>query len=116
MKYILYIFFKFDFKNCLKSVIFVIMTFNSIVGNPPYQKTLKSATIIRNNINTINIFGLFRDVALNLSNIVTLIYPAKEYQRGKDNFLNYDLIKVRIYNGSNKKSEKNIPNEKISFW
>ena len=90
------------------------MEFDAIVGNPPYQETIKMATI-GNNANTVDIYPYFRNVALSLCNIVTLIYPAKELQRGVSNTLDKGLIKVRIYNGSDKEGEKNIPGEPSVF-
>ena len=45
----------------------------------------------------------------------SLIYPAKEYQRGKKNTLDKHLVYLRIYNGSSKEAEKNIPGEEAVF-
>lgn len=90
------------------------MKFDAVVGNPPYQLTVKAATN-GNNANTIDIFQYFQEMALQLSDINTLIYPAKELQRGKMNLMDKRLVKVRIYNGSNKESEKSIPGEPSVF-
>ena len=90
------------------------MKFNSVVGNPPYQSIVRMATTGNNN-NTIDIYPYFRDAALKISNIVSLIYPAKELQRGSTNLLDKSLVKVRIFNGSSKESEKNIPGEPSVF-
>lgn len=90
------------------------MKFDAIVGNPPYQETVKLATN-GNNDNTVDIFNYFRDVSRKLSDTVSLIYPAKEYQRGIENFLDHELVKIRIYNGSDKETEKNIPGEPSVF-
>lgn len=90
------------------------MMFDAVVGNPPYQETVKLATNGNNN-NTVDIYPYFRDVALTLSKVVSLIYPAKELQRGSKNTLDTNLVKVRIYNGSNKEGEKNIPGEPSVF-
>ncbi len=88
--------------------------FDAVVGNPPYQETVKIATK-GNNDNTINLYNHFKNLSRKISNIVSLIYPAKEYQRGIENFLDKELIKINIYNGSNKGSEKNIPGEEDIF-
>ena len=90
------------------------MEFDAIVGNPPYQETVKMATT-GNNANTVDIYPYFRNIALTVCNIVSLIYPAKELQRGISNTLDKSLIKVRIYNGSDKEGEKNIPGEPAVF-
>ncbi|MBO4857533.1 MAG: DEAD/DEAH box helicase family protein [Treponema sp.] len=90
------------------------MKFDAIVGNPPYQETVKMATT-GNNANTVDIYPYFRNIALKLCNVVSLIYPAKELQRGITNTLDKTLIKVRIYNGSDKEGEKNIPGEPSIF-
>lgn len=90
------------------------MEFDAIVGNPPYQETVKMATT-GNNANTVDIFPYFRTAALKICDLVTLIYPAKELQRGVLNTLDKSLIKVRIYNGSDKEAEKNIPGEPSVF-
>ncbi len=91
-----------------------VMKFNAVVGNPPYQVITKQATNGNNNI-TVDVYNYFRDSALSLSKIVSLIYPAKDYQRGLENFLDNNLVKVRIYNGSDKDGEKNIPGEPSVF-
>lgn len=91
-----------------------VMKFNAVVGNPPYQVITKSATKGNNNI-TIDVYNYFRDASLAVSNIVTLIYPAKEYQRGIENLMDKSLVKIRIYNGSDKEGEKNIPGEPSVF-
>ena len=44
-----------------------------------------------------------------------MIYPAKNYQRGKKNLLDKHLISLRIYNGSSRQGEKHIPNEGSVF-
>ena len=90
------------------------MEFDAIVGNPPYQETVKMATT-GNNANTVDIYPYFRNIALSLCNVVSLIYPAKELQRGIANTLDKSLIRVRIYNGSDKEGEKNIPGEPAVF-
>lgn len=90
------------------------MEFDAIVGNPPYQETVKMATT-GNNANTVDIFPYFRNISLKICNVVSLIYPAKELQRGTTNTLDKTLIKVRIYNGSDKEAEKNIPGEPSVF-
>lgn len=91
-----------------------VMQFDAIVGNPPYQEIVKAATSGNNN-NTIDIYGYFKDMALKLSNVVSLIYPAKDFQRGNDNFIDRNLVQVRIYNGSDRETEKNIPGEPSVF-
>lgn len=88
--------------------------FGAVLGNPPYQLTIKKATK-GNNANTKDIYNDFQEVSLMLSNINCLLYPAKEYQRGLKNTLNESLHYLRIYNGSNKNGEKNIPNEPSIF-
>lgn len=90
------------------------MKFSAVVGNPPYQETIKLATNGNNN-NTVDVYPYFKEIAVKLAPVVSLIYPAKELQRGKTNTMDETLVKVRIYNGSNKESEKNIPNEPSVF-
>ena len=90
------------------------MKFDYVIGNPPYQQTVKEATS-GNNANTVDVFQYFQKSALELSNANCLIYPAKELQRGKMNLMDKRLIRVRIYNGSNKETEKNIPGEPSVF-
>lgn len=90
------------------------LKFDAVVGNPPYQITIKKATK-GNNANTKDIYNDFQEIALSISDINCLLYPAKEYQRGQKSTLNEHLQYLRIYNGSNKKGEKNIPNEHSIF-
>lgn len=90
------------------------LKFDAVVGNPPYQETVRLATDGNNN-NTVDIYPYFRKAAINVANIVSLIYPAKELQRGKENLLDENLVKVRIHNGSAKEAEKNIPGEPSVF-
>jgi len=90
------------------------LNIDAVVGNPPYQETIKAATT-GNNANTVDVFPYFQKGALEVGRINTLIYPAKELQRGKMDLLDQRLIKVRIYNGSNKEAEKNIPGELSVF-
>ncbi|MDW2919266.1 DEAD/DEAH box helicase family protein [Mesomycoplasma ovipneumoniae] len=88
--------------------------FEAVIGNPPYQVTIKKATK-GNNANTVDIYNKYQDLSLFISDINVLLYPSKEYQRGKKNVLDKNLQYLRIYNGSNKESEKNIPNEPSIF-
>ena len=91
-----------------------MIKFEAVVGNPPYQMTIKEATK-GNNKNTTDIYQIFQNNALRLSDITCMIYPAKEYQRGKLNTSNKNLLYLRIYNGSNRNGEKHIPNEDSIF-
>ncbi|MDE8039502.1 DEAD/DEAH box helicase family protein [Erysipelothrix rhusiopathiae] len=91
-----------------------LVKFDVVVGNPPYQETVREATN-GNNANTVDIFQHFQESALLLGNKNSLIYPAKELQRGQMNLLDKRLIKVRIYNGSSNETEKNIPGESSVF-
>lgn len=88
--------------------------FGAVVGNPPYQIIIKKATK-GNNANTVDIYNKFKDLASEISFISVLIYPAKEYQRGIRSLNEPYLHYLRIYNGSNKNQEKNIPNEPSIF-
>lgn len=88
--------------------------FGAVVGNPPYQLTLKKATK-GNNASTKDIYNYFKNIALEISNVNVMLYPAKEYQRGTKDYMDSDLQYLRIYNGSNKKQEKNIPDEPSIF-
>ncbi|MDR0912901.1 MAG: Eco57I restriction-modification methylase domain-containing protein [Methanobrevibacter sp.] len=90
------------------------MKFEVVVGNPPYQETVRDASE-GNNKNTRDVFQHFQDLALKIGVKNCLIYPAKEYQRGKKNVLNKHLISLRIYNGSSKETEKRIPGEPAVF-
>ncbi len=90
------------------------MKFDAVVGNPPYQKTIKEATDGNNN-NTVDIYPLFQDIALKLGVRSCLIYPAKDFQRGAKNILDKHLVRLRIYNGSSRQTEKHIPNEDSVF-
>lgn len=92
----------------------VEMKFGAVIGNPPYQKTIKNATQ-GNNANTVDIYNKFKELAFELADISVLLIPAKEFQRGKENLLDKNLQYLRIYNGSNKESEKNIPGEPSIF-
>ena len=88
--------------------------FGAIIGNPPYQVTVKEATN-GNNKNAIDIYQYFQNLALELSNKTCMLYPAKEFQRGKKNTTESNLVYLRIYNGSNKNGEKHIINEDSIF-
>ena len=90
------------------------MKFGAIVGNPPYQETIRDASE-GNNKNTIDIFNSFQNLALHLSDKTCMIYPAKDYQRGKKNTKDTSLVYLRIYNGSSRPGEKHIPNEDSIF-
>lgn len=90
------------------------MKFGAIVGNPPYQETVRDASE-GNNKNTIDIFNSFQDLALHLSDETCMIYPAKDYQRGKKSTKDTNLVYLRIYNGSSRPGEKHIPNEDSIF-
>ncbi len=90
------------------------MKFDAVVGNPPYQEIVKNATVGNNNI-TVDIYGYFRDLSLKIADIVSLIYPAKDLQRGDATLMDHNLVKVRIYNGSDNEQEKNIPGEPSVF-
>lgn len=91
-----------------------ILKFDAVVGNPPYQETVRAASN-GNNANTIDVFPHFQNLANEIGNINSLIYPAKEYQRGSKNVINKHLKSLRIYNGSSKEAEKNIPGEPSVF-
>lgn len=88
--------------------------FDIIVGNPPYQETIKEATKGNNKI-TASLYQSFQDIALHLSNMTCMIYPAQEYQHGDKNTLDKNLVRLRIYNGSNRSGEKHIPDEGSVF-
>lgn len=90
------------------------VNFGAVVGNPPYQVTIRSATR-GNNANTMDIYNYFQELALDIANINVMLYPAKEYQRGKKQLNNPFLQYLRVFNGSCKKQEKNIPNEPSIF-
>ena len=66
------------------------MKFGAVIGNPTYQKTIKSATQ-GNNANTVDIYNKFKELAFELSDISVLLIPAKEFQRGKENLLDKNL-------------------------
>lgn len=88
--------------------------FAAIVGNPPYQVTVKEATE-GNNKNAVDIYQDFQNIALSMVDVSCLIYPAKEFQRGKANTLDKRLEYLRIYNGSSRQGEKHIPDEESVF-
>lgn len=90
------------------------MKFDVVMGNPPYQETVKPATE-GNNKNAVDIYQHFQEIALKLSDITCLIYPAKNIQRGKKDILDKKLVYLRIYNGSSRNGEKHIPNEDSVF-
>ena len=90
------------------------MKFEAVVGNPPYQETVKEATN-GNNKNAVDIYQYFQNVAFELSKKTCMLYPAKEFQRGKKNMTDRNLVSLRIYNGSNKNGEKHIINEESVF-
>ncbi|GEM_PF-6739674 len=90
------------------------MKFDFAIGNPPYQETIREASE-GNNKNTIDVFQFFQDAALKISKANCLIYPAKDYQRGKKNLMDNHLRRLRIYNGSDKDAEKSIPGEESVF-
>lgn len=90
------------------------MKFDVVIGNPPYQSTVREASV-GNNKNTVDIYQKFQDIALKISDATCLIYPAKEFQRGKKNTLDKSLISLRIFNGSNREGEKHIPGEESVF-
>lgn len=91
-----------------------IMKFDAIVGNPPYQETVREASE-GNNKNTVDIFNNFQDIALQLSDETCMIYPAKDFQRGKKSLLDKRIVSLRIYNGSSRQGEKHIPDEPSVF-
>lgn len=88
--------------------------FDAIVGNPPYQETVREASE-GNNKNTVDIFNNFQDIALRLSDETCMIYPAKDFQRGKKTLLDKRMVSLRIYNGSSRQGEKHIPDEPSVF-
>lgn len=88
--------------------------FEAVVGNPPYQETIREASK-GNNKNTSDIYQHFQEVAIRLAPLTCMIYPAKDFQRGKKNTLDEKLINLRIYNGSNRNGEKHIPHEDSVF-
>lgn len=91
-----------------------MITFDAVVGNPPYQIIVKKATVGNNNI-TVDVYGYFQQLSLKIADIVSLIYPAKDFQRGSETFMDNNLVQIRIYNGSDKDTEKNIPGEPSIF-
>lgn len=91
-----------------------MVKFSAVVGNPPYQETIKEATE-GNNKNTVDIYPIFQKLALMMGDITCLIYPAKEFQRGKVSLMDKHLKYLRIYNGSSREGEKHIPNEDSVF-
>ena len=88
--------------------------FEAIVGNPPYQKTVREATT-GNNKNTVSIYEEFQEISLKIADSTCLIYPAKEFQRGKKNTQDLRLKYLRIYNGSERNGEKHIPDGESVF-
>ena len=88
--------------------------FEAVVGNPPYQETIREASE-GNNKNTIDVYPLFQEIALKLSKRTCMIYPAKDYQRGKKTTEERSLKYLRIYNGSSRAGEKHIPEEDSVF-
>lgn len=90
------------------------MKFDFCIGNPPYQNTVREASE-GNNKNTVDVFPFFQEAALKISKANCLIYPAKEYQRGKKDLMDNHLFRLRIYNGSAKEAEKSIPGEDSIF-
>lgn len=90
------------------------MNISAVVGNPPYQETIKEATE-GNNKNAVDIYQHFQEIALKLSDCTCLIYPAKDIQRGAKNTTDRQLVYLRIYNGSSRNGEKHIPNEDSVF-
>jgi len=90
------------------------MKFDVVIGNPPYQATVREASE-GNNKNTVDIYQDFKELALKISDASCLIYPAKEFQRGKTNTLDKTLVSLRIFNGSNREGEKHIPGEDSVF-
>lgn len=90
------------------------MKFGAVIGNPPYQSTVREASV-GNNKNTVDIYQKFQDISLKISDATCLIYPAKEFQRGEKNTLDESLMSLRIFNGSNREGEKRIPSEESVF-
>lgn len=90
------------------------MKFSIVVGNPPYQATVREASN-GNNKNTVDIYQSFQEIALKISDSSCLIYPAKEFIRGKINTLDKSLMSLRIFNGSNREGERHIPYESSVF-
>src|SRR5699024_97880 len=60
---------------------FGVMKFDVAIGNPTYQETVREATT-GNNANTVDVFKCFQELSSRISKVNSLIYPAKEYQRG----------------------------------
>ncbi len=106
--------FKIFSKNDLSKEGKKMLKFNAVLGNPPYQRTIREATE-GNNKNAEDIYPFFQDLARAIGDKTCMIYPAKDYQRGKQNLMDEHLIYFRIYNGSSRPGEKHIPNEDSVF-
>lgn len=90
------------------------MKFDFVIGNPPYQVTVKEASE-GNNKNTVDVYDAVQSAAKRVARKTCLIYPAKDYQRGKKNLMDKHLLSLRIYNGSSRQTEKHIPYESAVF-